>query len=262
MLGPYRVLDLTDENGLLCGQILADLGADVIQIEPPEGSSARRVGPWLGGRRGPEDSLFWSAYARNKRGLALDLEDSADRRSLLRLISGADFLIESERPGRMAELGLDYPQLSRVQPGLVYVSITPFGRDGPKAQWAATDLTLMAAGGFAYLSGDADGAPLRVCGPQAHAQAGADAAVGALIAHAESRRTGLGQHVDVSMQESVTLATMFRILDAAVEMAPAQRVAGGIQAGGVLVPIRHRARDGWVTLGPCASPSSRHIRLR
>jgi crotonobetainyl-CoA:carnitine CoA-transferase CaiB-like acyl-CoA transferase len=255
-------LDLTNENGLLCGQILADLGADVIQIEPPGGSSARRVGPFFDGKRGPENSLFWCAYARNKRSLALDLEGAADRRVLLRLVSGADFLIESERPGRMAELGLDYEHLSLVQPGLVYVSITPFGQDGPKAQWVATDLTLVAAGGFAYLSGDADGPPLRVRVPQAHAQAGADAAVGALIAHAERRRSGRGQHVDVSMQESVTLATMFRILDEPVGMAPAERVAGSLQAGGVLVPIRHRVRDGWVTLGPSVLPSTGHFMKR
>ncbi|GAG13377.1 unnamed protein product, partial [marine sediment metagenome] len=206
--------------------------------------------------------LFWCAYARNKRSLGLDLEDAADRRVLLRLVSGADFLIESECPGRMAELGLGYEHLSQVQPGLVYVSITPFGQQGPKAQWAATDLTLVAAGGFAYLSGDADGPPLRVRVPQAHAQAGADAAVGALIAHAERRRSGRGQHVDVSMQESVTLATMFRILDEPVGMAPAERVAGGLQAGGVLVPLRHRVRDGWVTLGPSILPSTGHFMKR
>jgi crotonobetainyl-CoA:carnitine CoA-transferase CaiB-like acyl-CoA transferase len=262
VLAPYRVLDLTDESGLLCGQILADLGADVIQIEPRDGSSARRVGPWRGGERGRERSLFWAAYARNKRGLALDLSDTADREVLRRLAAGADFLIESERPGRMAELGLGFDDLSRIQPGLVYVSITPFGRLGPKARWLGTDLTQVAAGGFAYLSGDADGAPTRVRVPQAHAQAGADAAIGALIAHAERKRTGRGQHVDVSAQQSVTLANMFRTLDEAVGMAPAQRVAGGLQAGGVLVPIRHRTRDGWVTLGPAVLPSTGHFMKR
>jgi crotonobetainyl-CoA:carnitine CoA-transferase CaiB-like acyl-CoA transferase len=262
VLAPYRVLDLTNENGLLCGQILADLGADVVQVEPPGGSSARRVGPWRRGEPGTENSLFWSAYARNKRSLALDLEDSGDREVMLRLVSGSDFLIESQRPGRMAELGLGYEHLNRIQPGLIYVSITPFGQDGPKAQWTATDLTLMAAGGLAYLSGDADGPPTRVRVAQAHAQGGADAAVGALIAHAERRRTGRGQHIDVSIQESVTLATMFRILDDAIGMAPAQRVAGGLQAGGVLVPIRHRARDGWVTLGPSILPSTGHFMRR
>jgi crotonobetainyl-CoA:carnitine CoA-transferase CaiB-like acyl-CoA transferase len=262
LLSPYRVLDLTDESGLLCGQILADLGADVIQIEPRRGSSARGVGPWRGGDRGPERSLFWAAYTRNKRGLALDLDEAEDRRELRRLVSGADFLIESERPGRMAELGLCFEALSGIQPGLVYVSITPFGQEGPKAHWAASDLTLLAAGGFAYLSGDAERPPLRVRVPQAHAQAGADAAVGALIAHAERRRTGRGQHVDVSVQQSVTLANMFRSVDEAIGMPPAQRVAGGLHAGGVLVPIRHRARDGWVTLGPSILPSTGHFMKR
>jgi crotonobetainyl-CoA:carnitine CoA-transferase CaiB-like acyl-CoA transferase len=231
VLAPYRVLDLTDERGLLCGQILADLGADVIQIEPRAGSSARRIGPWRGGVPGPERSLFWAAYTRNKRGLALDLDDETDRRELRRLVAGADFLIESERPGRLADLDLGYEALSRIQPGLVYVSITAFGQDGPKAHWAATDLTLMAAGGFAYLSGDADGPPTRVRVPQAHVQAAADAAVGALM-------------------------------DEAVGMAPAQRLAGGLQVGGVLVPIRHATRDGWVTLGPSILPSTGHFMKR
>ncbi|MBW2314399.1 MAG: CoA transferase [Deltaproteobacteria bacterium] len=262
MLSPYRVLDLTNEDGILCGQILADLGADVIQIEPPGGSSARRVGPWR--REGPavERSLFFAAYARNKRSAVLDLGADADRERFSSWVAGADFLIESERPGRMAEFGFGHEDLLRIQPGLVHVSITPFGQDGPKAGWAATDLTSMAAGGFAYLSGNADGPPTRVSVPQAHAQAGADAAIGALVAHAERVRTGRGQHVDVSLQQSVTLAMMFRTLDDAVGMAPAQRVGSGIQAGGVLVPTRHRARDGWVTLGPSILPSTGHFMRR
>ena len=262
VLSPYRVLDLTHEGGLLCGQILADLGADVIQVEPRTGSSARKVGPWRGGEPGRERSLFFSAYARGKRGIALDLDDAADREVLLSLVAGSDFLIESERPGRMAELGLGYDDLAALQPGLVYVSITPFGQTGPKAQWLGTDLTQTAASGFAYLSGEADDPPTRVSVPQAHAHAGADAAVGALIAHAERRRTGLGQHVDVSQQQSLTLANMYRTVDAAVGMAPAERVAGGLQAGGVLVPLRHRTRDGWVTLGPSIVPSTGHFMKR
>jgi crotonobetainyl-CoA:carnitine CoA-transferase CaiB-like acyl-CoA transferase len=261
VLSPYRVLDLTDEDGLLCGQILADLGAEVIQIEPPLGSPARRIG--LGERpEVGEDSLFWAAYARNKRSIVLDFESDSDRGVFLKLVAGADFLIESGRPGRMEAQGLGYESLASIQPGLVYVSITPFGRTGPKADWRATDLTSLAAGGFAYLSGESDGPPTRVRVPQAHAQASVDAAVGALIAHARRRKTGRGQHVDVSIQQSVTLANMFRTLDAAVEMAPAQRLAGGMQAGGVRVPIRHRTRDGWVTLGPSILPSTGHFMRR
>jgi len=262
MLSPYRVLDLTNENGLLCGQILADLGADVIQVEPRAGSSARRVGPYRRGVEGLEASLFWAAYTRNKRGIALDLDLESDREHLLRLVAGADFLIESERPGQLAELGLGYQDLAQIQPGLVYVSISPFGQTGPKAHWRGSDLTQVAAGGFAYLSGDADGEPTRVCVPQAHAHAGADAAIGALIAHMQRLRTGRGQHVDVSAQQSVTLSNMFRTLDAAIDMPPAERIAGGLQAGGIVIPLRHRTRDGWVTLGPAVMPSTGHFMQR
>jgi len=262
MLSPYRVLDLTNEDGLLCGQILADLGADVIQIEPRAGSTGRRVGPYRKGDEGLEASLFFAAYTRNKRGLALDLDDRADREILLRLVAGADFLIESERPGRLAELGLGYEDLAPIQPGLVYVSISPFGQTGPKSQWRGSDLTQMAASGFAYLSGDSNDPPTRICVPQAHAHAGSDAAVGALIAHLGRQRTGRGQHVDVSAQQSVTLANMFRTLDEAIGMAPAERVASGLQAGGVVVPLRHRTRDGWVTLGPAVMPSTGHFMQR
>jgi crotonobetainyl-CoA:carnitine CoA-transferase CaiB-like acyl-CoA transferase len=238
------------------------VGADVIQVEPPEGSSARHVGPWRNGNPGPERSLFFAAYARNKRSLVLDLDDGADLAHLRRLVAGADFLIESNCPGHMARWGLGYPDLRAIQPGLIYVSITPFGQTGPKADWRGSDLTQMAAGGFAYLTGESEGPPTRICVPQAHAHAGADAAIGALIAHFERRRTGRGQHVDVSIQQSVTLGNMYRTLDAAVGMAPAQRLAEGIQAGGVLLPTRHRTRDGWVTLGPMLIPSTGHFMKR
>ncbi|MCP5066408.1 MAG: CoA transferase [bacterium] len=262
MLSPYRVLDLTDESGLLCGQILADLGADVIQIEPPEGSSARRIGPYRNENEGPEASLFWAAYTRNKRGITLDPGLESDREVLLRLVAGADFLIESGHPGQMAELGLAYEDLVRIQPGLIYVSITAFGQTGPKAKWCTSDLTQVAASGLAYLSGDARSAPTRICVPQAHAHAGSDAAIGALIAHMERLRSGRGQHVDVSAQQSMTLSNMFRTLDEAVGMPPAERLAGGLQAGGIVIPIRHRTRDGWVTLGPAVMPSTGHFMRR
>jgi crotonobetainyl-CoA:carnitine CoA-transferase CaiB-like acyl-CoA transferase len=262
VLSPYRVIDLTSEGGLLCGQLLADLGADVIQVEPPGGSSARSYGPWWKDEPGPERSLFWWAYARNKRSVVLDVESESDRGKLRRLIDGADFFIESECPGRLEALGLGYEQLSQSNPGLVYVSITPFGQTGPKARYAASDLTIMAASGCAYLSGDGDSPPVRVRVPQAHAHAGADAAVGALLAHAERRRSGCGQHVDISSQLSATLATMFRILDVPLEQAPAQRVSGGVQVAGVFLKSRYPLADGWAILGPGFLPSTGHFMKR
>src|SRR5438105_1434427 len=190
MLEPYRVLDLTDECGLLCGQILAALGADVIAFEPPGGSSARRAGPFLGDSGDPNESLYWWAYNRNKRGVTLDIETEAGRAGLRELVRGADFLIESFEPGYLDALGLGYAALRQLNPRLVMVSITPFGQDGPKAHYAATDLIALAASGVLLLTGDDDRPPVRTIVPQAFLHAGAEAAVGALIAHVARERDG------------------------------------------------------------------------
>jgi crotonobetainyl-CoA:carnitine CoA-transferase CaiB-like acyl-CoA transferase len=262
VLSPYRVVDFSDDQGLLCGQILADLGADVVRVEPPGGSPARRVGPFLGDEPGAERSLFWWAYARNTRSVVLDPEAEADREEILSLVAGADFLVESARPGRMAELGLGYSDLSSLNPSLIYISITPFGQTGPKAGWLGSDLICMAAGGHAYLTGERDRAPLRISIPQAHAHGGTDAAVGALVAHFARRKTGRGQHVDISLQQSVTLATMFRSLDVPLEEAPARRVSGGVFIAGTWVPTRYPLRDGSVVLGPAWLPSTGHFMKR
>src|SRR5262245_17932794 len=250
MLRPYRVLDLANEDGILCGQLLGDLGCDVIAVEPPGGSSARRRGPFAGDRREPERSLTWWAWARGKRSIVLDLSRAQDRERLVALAAGADFFIESAKPGRMAELGLDYLALARGNPSLIYVSISAFGQDGPKAHYEATDLIGLAAGATLYLSGDVAGPPVRVAIPQAGLHAAADGAVGALVAHFARMRSGRGQHVDVAMQHATTLATQFRALDAAIGETPARRVSGGVFVKGAFLRTRYATRDGWVVLGP------------
>ena len=114
-LGPYRVLDLTDERGLLCGEILGDLGADVIAIEPPGGNAARRVGPFAGDASSdPEASLTWAAFARNKRSAVIDIDTGEGRRQLKELVRGADFLIQSFDPGYLTGLGLGYEALAEL----------------------------------------------------------------------------------------------------------------------------------------------------
>lgn len=258
MLAPYRVLDLSDERGLLGGQILADLGADVIAVEPRGGSSARRIGPFLGGDENPDRSLHWSAYARNKRGVALDLDDAEDRRSFLALVDGADFLIESGAPGALASRGLGYADLAARNPGLVYVSISPFGQDGPKANYAATDLIVQAACGSLALSGDPDRAPLRTGGVTAWVYAGAEAAGAALVAHFERLRSGRGQHVDVSAQLSANLAAAFSCLSDRIGAPRGRRSGNGLTAGPLRIPFIWPASDGFVSLtllfdGPAAA---------
>jgi len=121
MLSPYRVLDLTDERGLLCSKILADLGADVIQIESPTGNTARRIGPFYQDEVHPERSLFWWAYTANKRSITLNLTTADGRALLKRLVQSADFLIESSAPGEMTALGLGYHDLAALNPALIVV---------------------------------------------------------------------------------------------------------------------------------------------
>jgi crotonobetainyl-CoA:carnitine CoA-transferase CaiB-like acyl-CoA transferase len=214
-LDRYRVLDLTDERGLLAGRILSDLGADVVAVEPPGGSTARACGPFQE-TDGEARSLLWDAYAAGKRGVTADLDAESGRALVRQLAASADFLIESAPPGRMAQAGLDWPQLRAVNPRLIYVSITPFGRTGPKAGYAATDLICWAAGGPLDPHRDEPHGPVRISLPQAFLHAAADAAAGALIAHHARLRTGRGQHVDVSAQASLGIATLGRVLADAV----------------------------------------------
>ena len=138
-LKDLRVVDCSDERGLAAGRLLADLGADVIQVEPPGGSSARAVPPLFEG-----SSLFWQTYAANKRGAVGDPATPAGRDLIRELVAECDIFIESADPGRFDSLGLGWEELRAVNPALVYVSISAFGRTGPKATWAATDLTVWA----------------------------------------------------------------------------------------------------------------------
>jgi len=249
MLNPYRVLDLTTERGLLCGQILGDLGADVIKIEPPGGSAARRLAPFYQDNADPNRSIYWWAYNRNKRSITLHLDTDEGRELLYRLVARSHFLIESDNPGYLAMRGLGYSDLAARNRELIYVSITPFGQDGPKASYADSDLVILAAGGPLLLGGDEDRPPLRVSVPQAYLHACGDAAAGALVAHHERQRSGLGQHVDVSAQQSVTIATQANNLAYRLGADEARRMSGGVKLGSLRVPLVWRAKDGYVTLG-------------
>ena len=206
MLSPYRVLDLTDERGILCGKILADLGADVIQVEPPGGSSARRIGPFYRDEPGPDSSLFWWSYAANKRSITLNLHAPDGLALLKRLLPTADFLVESGAPGELAALGLGYADLAEINPALIVVSITPFGQTGPYANYQAPDLVGIGMAGLMYVTGDPDRAPVRVGFPHFYLHGAGAGAAGAMLAHAHRTRTGAGQHVDVSCQDAVARA--------------------------------------------------------
>jgi crotonobetainyl-CoA:carnitine CoA-transferase CaiB-like acyl-CoA transferase len=200
MLAGYRVLDLTDETALYAGSLLGSLGADVVQVEPPGGSSARRLGPFS--QAG--ESLYWDSYALNKRSLELDLSTPAGQAAFKDLVRSSDVVIESGPVGQLAGWGLIYPELSAVNPTLVMVSVSPFGQSGPRAADRATDLSLYAASGLLYSAGSTGRAPVRPSHiPQAYLEVAIDAAWAVAVALFNRTRLGFGQYLDVSTQEAL-----------------------------------------------------------
>jgi len=206
LLAPYRILDLSDQNGWLCGRILGDLGADVVKVEPPGGDPGRRLGFFCRDDPDPAKSLAWFAYNANKRGLTLSIETARGQELLRGLAQRADVLIESYRPGYLDAQGLGYQALRDINPRLIVTSITPFGQTGPYAHYRGSDLIAMAMSGLMSLVGEPGRPPLRVSFPQAAMWAGMYAAGGTLVAHYYRQTTGHGQHVDVSMQASLLWA--------------------------------------------------------
>jgi crotonobetainyl-CoA:carnitine CoA-transferase CaiB-like acyl-CoA transferase len=213
LLDGCRVLDLTDERGLLCGQLLADLGATVAHVEPPGGSPARA------------DECLWKAHTRNQQSVLLDLTDASDHAEFVDLAKQCDIFVESGATPSMDELGLGFASLIEENPTLVYVSISPFGCFGPKHDYQATDLVVQAAAGNMAITGFVDRPPLRPVGVTAWAHAGAAAAGAALIALRLARRAGKPSHVDVSAQEATSLAAGFTLLNKALGNAPTRRAA-------------------------------------
>ena len=261
MLSRSRVLDLTDGGAALCGQILGDLGADVVLVEPPGGAASRGESPFWRDRPGPDNSLaFWSVQ-RGKRSLVLDLASEAGRAELRALAARADVLVEAQPVGSLTALGLGHEALARANPRLITVSVSPFGQSGPKAHWAATDLTLTASSMAALITGDEDRAPLACSVPQAFLNAGADAAIGALVALHERERSGRGQHVDVSVQVSVMAITQSLVLSHGWGDQQIARIGGGVRTGEIRLRFVYACKDGHVNftflfggaIGPCTA---------
>ena len=237
MLSPYRVLDLCDERGHLAGHLLAQMGADVIAVEPVGGHRSRHEGPFAGGRADPDRSLQHWAHNRGKRSVVVSEPGEIDQ-----LAAGADVLIEC------GAIPIDLDRLAGMCPALVIISISPFGNNGPKANWLGTDLTLAAAGGHMSLNGDRDRAPVRMSNRQVWLNAGLDAALAALIALLERQRSGLGQLADVSAQQSIMVCTQFQMMHALVGANDVERIAGGVDMGPFSVQYVHSCLDGQVTV--------------
>ncbi len=199
-LAGLRVLELGHPAVAYAGKLLADLGADVIKVEPPGGAPERRLGPFHGDVPHPERGLVHLFLDTNKRSVTLDLE-SADGRALLRrLVGGADALLEGFPPGYLAERGLDYAALVAEQPRLVMASVTGFGQDGPYRDYLAPDFIAFAVGGMMFLSGEPHAPPVTAPCQQAYLIGSVQAALAVLIALWGRRTSGRGQYLDVSIQ--------------------------------------------------------------
>ena len=242
-LGGIRVLDVTAfMAGPFCATLLADLGADVIKIEPPSGDSTRR----MVGAVGTESPSF-NAVNRGKRSLVLDLKLAEGRNAFTRLVGPTDILIENYRPGVMRGFGLDYETLRASNPRLIYASISGYGHTGPDREKGGFDLIAQGVAGLMSVTGEPGRPPVKVGIPLTDLGAALFASVGILAALHHRNKTGLGQYIDTSLMEaglalSVWEATeYFSGLGIPAPMGSAHRMTAPYQA--------IRCADGYVTLG-------------
>ncbi len=245
-LAGIRVIELCDEKGAFAGKLFADMGAEVVKVEHPAGDPTRAYGPFLEDQPGPERSLWFWHYNTSKLGVTLDIDQPEGQVLFRRLVAGADILIESEPPGRLATLGLDYADLQPANPGLIMVSITPFGRDGPRSHEPATDLTLAANGGFAWMNGYDDHSlpPVRGGGHQAY-HTGAHFAVMSALTAILARDAGApGQLIDVNINAALNVTTEAGSYTWLVNQGTVQRQTGRHAGVSPSMPSQVRCADG------------------
>jgi len=208
LLKGYRMLDLADEKGAVCGKIFADMGADVIKVEPLSGCPTRTIPPFLEDQPGSDRSLYAIAYHAGKRSITLNLDAAEGQHLFIDLAKKADFIVESYPLGYLDNLGLGYGAIDRVNPRIIYTSITPFGDRGPAKDYKAADIAIWAAGGMMFQMGEEGRPPLQMAQPQAGLHAGGEAAVASMIAHYPREIEGLGQRVVVNMQACIVWTLM------------------------------------------------------
>ncbi len=197
-----RVLDCTDGYTAYCAKLLGDLGADVLKVERLGGGKARGVGPFLHGKPGPERSLSFKYLNTSKRGITLDVAKKDGQELFRRLAVSRDVVVEDFAPGYLDKMGLGFEALSAVEPKLVVVSITGFGQSGPYKDFKSDEMIAMAMGGLMHSSGLPHRPPVRSLAPVVTYLASMHAAQGVLMALRVRSRTGTGQHVDISLQET------------------------------------------------------------
>jgi len=237
-LGDLKVLDLAGPPGLYCTKQLADLGADVIKIEPPDGDPSRAIGPFYHNKVDPDKSLYWFHFNTNKKSVTLNIESPEGKKIFKKLVKGADIMVETFQPGYLDSIGLGYSTLKKLNPGLIMTSITPFGQTGPYKDFKASDLIGLAMGGLLFICGWEDEPPSRVGGSQSYHIASIHATTATLIALYHRDITGEGQHIDVSMQQCVAHSLQW-----VPQMYDLQKRIM-VRSGRLGVPLQE-CKDGW-----------------
>ena len=241
----FRALDLTGLSGQLCGRMLADLGMEVIKIEPPGGDPVRNLAPFITAANGAKLSTTFAHLNAGKHSKVIDLDSDAGRAAFRKLVESADVVIESFQPGELAAKGLGYNDLAKINPGVVMASITCFGQTGPKKNLAYNDLVALAESGILYVCGDPATAPCKAPESQAYYFASLFATAGVLAALYRREKTGQGDHIDASMQE--TLATHEHIIRLWANEKQILKRAGS-QHGSVAPARIFPVKDGFVYL--------------
>jgi len=259
LLNGFRMLDLTDEKGAMCGKIFADLGAEVIKVEPPGGCSTRRIPPFLEDEVGLDRSLYFIAYQAGKKSVTANLDTADGRAIVAELAKECDFLVESFQLGYLDSLGLGYDTLAKLNPRLVYTSITPFGDKGPGKDYKWADIITWAAGGMMYLMGEEGKPPIEMALPQAGLHAGAEAAVSSLIAHYPRQSDGLGQHVVVNMQACIVWTLMNEQAMPILHGDHLRRSGMYVGSLGVRRKMVYRCKDGYISSVIGAGPTTKNL---
>lgn len=248
-LDDVRVLDLTGEMGVYCTKLLADLGADVIRIEPPGGHPMRRVGPFYHDEPDQETSLHHFFFNTSKRGITLDIQHPDGQGLLRQLVERSDVLVETFPVGYLDGLGLGYNILSEINPRIIMTSITPFGQTGPYKHFKGPDIVADALGGLMYVTGSPEDPPLMSGPNQAYYLAGEQGSVATLIALYHRDLTGEGQYVDVSIQEAVALTVQPQSMFWPSKHEIPRRFGYGQRTSNAPIAASsfYPCKDGWVT---------------
>jgi crotonobetainyl-CoA:carnitine CoA-transferase CaiB-like acyl-CoA transferase len=247
--GSYRILDLTDEQAQLGGKLLADMGAEVIKVEPPKGDKTRFRGPFFHDEIGTEKSLYFIYFNTNKKSVTLNLESEDGKSLFLELAKRADAVMESLPVGYLKSLGLDYEELRKVNPKLVMASVSPFGRTGPYSSYQSCDLVNMAMSGYMQITGEPDGPPVRFGAEQSYVAASHCAAAATAIALFHCQTSGEGQYVDISVVEAVATYTQEALQAETWFCAKDNVLRSGMKSRRFFPFGCFQCKDGWGSIG-------------